>query len=158
MDGMNNLWAALATEIHDRPGTARHQRKRRKGRPQLPVAKSTKAKTRLCESDTVVQAHNGDNGATPWGLAPRQMQVLDMSVQGMDRTAIAAKLNLSLSTVTQHLTEVRRKIGVDTTAQAVVAWHRHYRVLGPKPAEYDKDNTLIANLQRALQAHRENKE
>lgn len=158
MDGMNNLWAALTMEIHDRPGTARRKSKSRKAKARLPVAKPAKTKNRLCAPDTVVQAHSGDNGSTPWGLAPRQMQVLDMSVQGMDRNAIAAKLNLSLSTVTQHMAEVRRKMDVMTTAQAVVAWHRHYRVLGPKPAEYDKDNTLIANLKRAIDAQRENKE
>lgn len=82
----------------------------------------------------------------PWKLSPRQLAILDLLVQGMKPGAIALRLALSTKTISCHLTMLKRKMGVPTSAMAVLAWHRHFRVLLPDPASVNRDSTLIANL------------
>lgn len=148
-----NVWGALMAPIIDRPGTpvgttsTVHSTKGTPGRAPGCGKHTRKAKEHGAvhmPSELVAQRDNGN----PWKLSPRQHQVLDMLVQGMSPTQIAASLGLSKSAVSKYTTEIKDRMEVETLPQAVVAWHRHYRVLQPAAALGDKDNTLIANLAR----------
>lgn len=154
-----NPWSLMMKPLRDRPGVARRKEPKpapcEKQRPVLTLV-SVRPPEKTMDEGVVKLAHT-NMPLDPWGLTHRQREILDLCVQGMDRAAIAEKLAISLSTTSQHLAEVRLKLDVRTTAQAVVEWHRFYRVVGPRPADFDKDDMLIAKLQRATQALRATK-
>jgi DNA-binding NarL/FixJ family response regulator len=52
-------------------------------------------------------------------LSPKQLTALRLLAQGLERKAIAERMGLGEETVKTHLTEVRRKLGARTSAQAV---------------------------------------
>jgi two-component system, NarL family, invasion response regulator UvrY len=52
-------------------------------------------------------------------LSPRQLTVLRLLAQGLERKAIAEQMDIGEETVKTHLAEVRRKLGARTSAQAV---------------------------------------
>lgn len=52
-------------------------------------------------------------------LSPKQLTVLRLLAQGMERKEIAEKMGIGEETVKSHTTEVRRKLGARTSAQAV---------------------------------------
>jgi DNA-binding NarL/FixJ family response regulator len=52
-------------------------------------------------------------------LSPKQLNALRLLAQGLERRAIAEKMGIGEETVKTHLTEVRRKLGARTSAQAV---------------------------------------
>lgn len=52
-------------------------------------------------------------------LSPKQLAVLQLLAQGMDRKQMAERLGIGEETVKTHLAEVRRKLGARTSAQAV---------------------------------------
>lgn len=54
-----------------------------------------------------------------FGLAPREVEVLDLLAQGLPIALIATKLTVSSHTVNQHLRGVYRKLGVHSRAMAV---------------------------------------
>lgn len=60
----------------------------------------------------------------PPRLSAREVQVLVMVDRGIAATGIAARLGLAVNTVHQHLTMVRRKLGVRSTGEAVLAARR----------------------------------
>lgn len=105
-------------------------------------------------AESVALAHR--DPLDPWTalLSPRQHQVLDMLVQGLNPATIARTLGISKSAVSKYCTEIKERLDVQTLHQAVVAWHRHYRVLQPSAEAGNKDNTLIANLARAIEQQR----
>lgn len=148
-----NPWGLLTKPLYDRPGLLR----RKEAPPHPRIAMKVIAPLTLVHPSPppdkikpqLVQQVRDEFPNDPWGLTDRQAQVLDLAVQGMERAEIASQLGISLSTTSQHLAEVRSKMKVDTTPQAVVCWHRYHRVVGPKPADCDKDDLLIANLTRA---------
>lgn len=57
-------------------------------------------------------------------LTPREAEVLQQLVILGDNAAVAASLNISLHSVNMHLTSVRKKLGVKSTVQAVLAAHK----------------------------------
>jgi DNA-binding NarL/FixJ family response regulator len=58
-----------------------------------------------------------------WGLTDREVEVLSALAEGLSNPAIAAKLNLSRSTVAGIVSAIFTKLGVaDRTAAAVAAW------------------------------------
>ncbi|GLX22178.1 MULTISPECIES: response regulator [Streptomyces] len=59
--------------------------------------------------------------ATPDGLTPRELEIWRLLARGLDNAAIAAELDISVSTVKNHITAVFGKLGVRDRAQAVVA-------------------------------------
>lgn len=60
--------------------------------------------------------------ANPAGLTPRQLEVLELVVAGLDNAGIAARLHLSKRTVEHHVGAVFAKLGVgDRQAAAAVA-------------------------------------
>jgi DNA-binding NarL/FixJ family response regulator len=52
-------------------------------------------------------------------LSPKQLSALRLLAQGMDRKEIAERMGIGEETVKTHLSEVRRKLGARTSAQAV---------------------------------------
>lgn len=52
-------------------------------------------------------------------LTPRETQILRLVSQGLKQTAIARVLEISPRTVENHLRQIRQRLGVYTTAQAV---------------------------------------
>lgn len=69
-------------------------------------------------------------------LTARERQVLQLVADGMTGTAIAEALGLATNTVAQHLTAVRRKLGVRSSADAVAA-ARADGQLGTAPARHE---------------------
>ncbi len=55
------------------------------------------------------------------GLSPRQIEVLQLLVEGRSNKAICRELDLSESTVKTHLVAIFRKLDASTRTQAVVA-------------------------------------
>lgn len=55
----------------------------------------------------------------PEALTERQAEVLRLAGDGLAVTEIASELNVSQNTVRNHLAEVRSRLGVNTTADAV---------------------------------------
>ena len=64
-----------------------------------------------------------DRAGGPGGLSPREREVLGLIAQGLGNSDISRKLEVSLSTVRNHVNAVYGKIGVNTRGQAVV-WAR----------------------------------
>jgi len=54
------------------------------------------------------------------GLSPRELQVLQLICQGHSNRTIAAKLELSVNTVSVHRTNIMGQLGVHKTAELVV--------------------------------------
>ena len=52
-------------------------------------------------------------------LSPKQLSALRLLAQGLERRAIADQMGIGEETVKTHLSEVRRKLGARTSAQAV---------------------------------------
>ena len=52
-------------------------------------------------------------------LSPKQLNALRLLAQGLERKAIAEEMGIGEETVKTHLSEVRRKLGARTSAQAV---------------------------------------
>ena len=52
-------------------------------------------------------------------LSPKQRDVLRLLAQGLERKQIAERMQIGEETVKTHLSEVRRKLGARTSAQAV---------------------------------------
>jgi DNA-binding NarL/FixJ family response regulator len=52
-------------------------------------------------------------------LSPKQLQALRLLAQGLERKSIAEQMGIGEETVKSHLSEVRRKLGARTSAQAV---------------------------------------
>ncbi|MEU8777879.1 response regulator transcription factor [Streptomyces sp. NPDC048606] len=57
----------------------------------------------------------------PAGLTPRELEIWRLLATGHDNAAIAGELDISVSTVKNHLTGVFGKLGVRDRAQAVIA-------------------------------------
>ena len=52
-------------------------------------------------------------------LSPKQLAALRLLAQGLERKQIAEQMGIGMETVKSHLSEVRRKLGARTSAQAV---------------------------------------
>jgi DNA-binding NarL/FixJ family response regulator len=64
------------------------------------------------------------------GLSPRELQVLQLICQGHSNRAIAARLTLSVNTVSVHRANIMGRLGVHKTAELVVYALRH-GLVGP---------------------------
>ncbi|MEU2827717.1 response regulator transcription factor [Streptomyces lavendulae] len=59
--------------------------------------------------------------ASPTGMTPRELEIWRLLAGGFDNAEIAAELDISVSTVKNHITGVFGKLGVRDRAQAVIA-------------------------------------
>ncbi|MFF3017639.1 response regulator [Streptomyces sp. NPDC057939] len=58
---------------------------------------------------------------SPTGLTPRELEIWRLLAGGLDNAAIAVELDISVSTVKNHITGIFGKLGVRDRAQAVIA-------------------------------------
>ena len=65
----------------------------------------------------------GDAGG--WGLAERELEVLQLLSAGQRNRAISAKLHISENTVKFHLRNIFRKLGVGSRTEAIALAHSH---------------------------------
>ncbi|MBK7593847.1 MAG: response regulator transcription factor [Gemmatimonadetes bacterium] len=59
-------------------------------------------------------------------LRPRQVEVIWLALRGLGRVAIAERLGVTEKTVDYHLTDLRERLGVDTS-RMVIAWAAGYQ-------------------------------
>jgi DNA-binding NarL/FixJ family response regulator len=59
------------------------------------------------------------DGQQNYGLSPRQKEVLQLVVDGLDKPAIARRLRLSYHTVGNHVRNIYQKLNVSSRTQAV---------------------------------------
>ncbi|MEV7520121.1 response regulator transcription factor [Streptomyces sp. NPDC091371] len=57
----------------------------------------------------------------PAGLTPRELEIWQLLATGLDNAEIARELDISVSTVKNHITGIFGKLGVRDRAQAVIA-------------------------------------
>ncbi|QES52084.1 DNA-binding response regulator [Streptomyces venezuelae] len=70
----------------------------------------------------------------PAGLTPREVEIWRLLSCGLDNAGIAAELDISVSTVKNHITGVFGKLGVRDRAQAVIAAYETGLVQAQRPA------------------------
>ncbi|MFD7834080.1 response regulator [Streptomyces sp. NPDC059761] len=58
---------------------------------------------------------------SPAGLTPRELEIWQLVATGLDNTEIAGDLEISVSTVKNHITGIFTKLGVRDRTQAVIA-------------------------------------
>ncbi|MFI5762317.1 MULTISPECIES: response regulator [unclassified Streptomyces] len=63
----------------------------------------------------------GRTAGVPAGLTPREREIWQLLAGGLDNAEIAADLDISVSTVKNHITGIFGKLGVRDRAQAVIA-------------------------------------
>jgi DNA-binding NarL/FixJ family response regulator len=59
------------------------------------------------------------SGEAPFGLTPRETEVLGLLVEGLSQPEIAERLSLSPKTVGTHIQRIMGKMGVKSRTQAV---------------------------------------
>ena len=69
-------------------------------------------------------------------LTPRQWEVLQLLLEGARVPAISAKLEVSRSTVRNHLATIFRKCGVHSQSELI----EYFRALAPIKVEVDGDD------------------
>jgi DNA-binding NarL/FixJ family response regulator len=63
------------------------------------------------------------------GLTPRQGEILGLLLQGLPNKRIALVLDVSESTVKEHVTGILHKLGVSSRVQAITCLHGRRLVL-----------------------------
>ncbi len=65
-----------------------------------------------------------ETGTLPTDMSQREIDVLQMMVNGLDAKSIATKLDLSVHTVRKHIAHVYEKLHINSKAQAISLAHR----------------------------------
>lgn len=63
----------------------------------------------------------------PWGLAPREAQVMDLMLARGSHKGVAKALGISINTVVTYLREARRKMSPPHKLGHFLAWDRWRR-------------------------------
>ncbi|SAB99712.1 two component LuxR family transcriptional regulator [Enterobacter hormaechei] len=58
-----------------------------------------------------------------FNLTPRQIDVLNMIMRGLPNKRIAAQLSISEPTVKEHISNILKKIGVNSRVEAITLLH-----------------------------------
>lgn len=91
----------------------------------MPVQDLVQGIHRLLSGEQVVPFDVPEDGAAPpqdlpWGLSPREYEVLELVSYGRANRDIAATLNLKEVTVKLHVTNILSKMGAENRTQAAV--------------------------------------
>lgn len=68
-------------------------------------------------------------------LSPRELQVLEMTSEGLTNAQIAARLGVTVHAVKFHLASIYRQLGVANRTEAAVMFLRSPQIAGPYPGE-----------------------
>ncbi len=80
----------------------------------------------LSSEATIALAGRTWSGHAGHDLTPREREVLDLLVEGLNNSEIAERLVVSRATIKFHVSSILAKLGVDSRAEAVVmARHNH---------------------------------
>jgi DNA-binding NarL/FixJ family response regulator len=95
-------------------------------------------------------ADPASNGASSYGLTPREIEVLDLLAQGMRQPEIADTLVISGKTVSSHIQRILVKLDAHSRAEAIALAWRHGLVGRFAPdvvgsALHDTDNAASLN-------------
>jgi DNA-binding NarL/FixJ family response regulator len=69
-------------------------------------------------------ATTGDGEETPFGLTPRELQVLALIAEGATNRQIGASLFMAEKTASVHVSRILSKLGVRSRTQAAAVAHR----------------------------------
>lgn len=86
-----------------------------------PMADRVRSRLREMGVESIPRGPTRSTRANPAGLTDRQMEVLELIVEGLSNTEIAAHLFVSKKTVEHHVSAVYAKLGVDNRAKAIAA-------------------------------------
>jgi len=96
--------------------------------------------------DALIKVHNGDGyldesvsgllfdkvrssykktAVLPFGITPREKEVLDLLIRGNSNKEIAYELNIAEKTVRNNLTRIMEKLNVTNRTEAALSWSRH---------------------------------
>lgn len=88
---------------------------------------SSAERERLQSADALSVARVSADPAALEQLTPREAEVLELMVEGLSNSELAARLFVSLPTVKSHVASILRKLGVRDRTQAVVVALSHAR-------------------------------
>ena len=74
---------------------------------------------RQIQSEIVKIVQEKSKGNTPYGLTPRELQVLEVIVKGLKSEEIGDKLNISINTVHTHRRSIHSKMGVTNVVDLI---------------------------------------
>ncbi len=75
--------------------------------------------SRVAADAIVVATRAGDDGGRPEALTPREVQVLELLVEGLSNKVIAVRLGISDQTVKFHAAAICGKLGATNRTDAV---------------------------------------
>ncbi|MFL0340740.1 LuxR C-terminal-related transcriptional regulator [Enterobacter ludwigii] len=74
-----------------------------------------------CANECAVKTNNEQ--LSKFNLTPRQIDVLNMIMRGLTNKRIAAQLSISEPTVKEHISNILKKIGVNSRVEAITLLH-----------------------------------
>ncbi|HHA1933896.1 TPA: LuxR C-terminal-related transcriptional regulator [Enterobacter ludwigii] len=74
-----------------------------------------------CANECAVKTNNEQ--LSKFNLTPRQIDVLNMIMRGLPNKIIAAQLSISEPTVKEHISNILKKIGVNSRVEAITLLH-----------------------------------
>ncbi|HDR2689220.1 response regulator transcription factor [Enterobacter ludwigii] len=74
-----------------------------------------------CANECAVKTNNEQ--LSKFNLTPRQIDVLNMIMRGLPNKRIAAQLSISEPTVKEHISNILKKIGVNSRVEAITLLH-----------------------------------
>ena len=74
-----------------------------------------------CANECAVKTNNEQ--LSKFNLTPRQIDVLNMIMRGLPNKSIAAQLSISEPTVKEHISNILKKIGVNSRVEAITLLH-----------------------------------
>ena len=73
--------------------------------------------------DNLLEASSAKNHLQNFNLTPRQIDVLTMMMRGFPNKRIASQLAISEPTVKEHISNILKKIGVNSRVEAITLLH-----------------------------------
>jgi DNA-binding CsgD family transcriptional regulator/tetratricopeptide (TPR) repeat protein len=93
-------------------------------------ALAQRARLQLADGDTAAEQAEADGGDAeePFGLTPRERQVLALIAEGATNRQIGAALFMAEKTASVHVSRILGKLGVQSRTQAAAVAHRQHLV------------------------------
>ena len=84
------------------------------------------ARVRRCivRGTLIEESINRPGRSNPFGLSPRELEVLTLLAEGLGTAAIASRLVISTTTVSTHIQRILSKLGAHSRAEAIVIAYR----------------------------------